>query len=528
MAKKERSGLGRGLGALLPAAAQEDVSRETIRVTHPLDSLVPAREDGAQVSREHADVTKKLLTPDTSKRRRKTKTATKSAAADAVKGQTAVPKGQAARTKGKTATTKGQGVTATGEGASTEEQSARTHSQTPKGGANVKRPKAAQVQPTAPTERKEENKPATTTPPRKPLFADILGDADAGQAAPGGSAPQNATSTIPRDDHHLKDPSDEDREDERLAQSNAPDLMPVPGATFAHISVSAIAPNRRQPREVFDEDELAELAESINEIGVLQPIVVRTLPAEEGDAYLEELSKRLDPGSIEELGLRAEDGNWYELVMGERRLRASKLAGAQTIPAIIRSTADTDMLRDALLENLHRSQLNPIEEAAAYQQLMDDFDCTQQELSERIARSRSQIANTIRLLKLPASVQRKLAAGVISAGHARALLSLDSSAKMGILADRIIAEGLSVRATEEMVAVGDVADTPAQKRAAKRAVAPTSEVAKLVTDHLEELFETRVKIVEGRRKGRIIIEFAGTEDLDRLAVVVSSLGKRHQ
>ena len=527
MAKKERSGLGRGLGALLPSAAQDDVSRETIRSSHPLDSLVPAREDGAKASREHADVTKKLLMPDTSKRRQRGKTAG-SAAKSGTGTKSGTPTKSEAPTKGSTDTK----PRSTGRSPSTKASSTAVVADTAptrSGGAKAK------ASPVADSKQTASGGTAKKAGSRKPLFADIIGDAQSadspssvgtGSESAGGKSLEDRSAAS---DHTATTASGAGAADGATQSlSGEVELMPVPGATFAHIPVSAIAPNRRQPRDVFDEDELSELAESINEIGVLQPIVVRPLPAEEGEAYLAELSKRLDTRSIEELGLSAEDGNWYELVMGERRLRASKLAGAETIPAIIRSTADNDMLRDALLENLHRSQLNPIEEAAAYQQLMEDFECTQQELSDRIARSRSQIANTIRLLKLPSSVQRKLAAGVISAGHARALLSLDSTSKMGILADRIIAEGLSVRATEEIVAIGDVSDTPAQKRAAKRAVTPASEVAKMVTDQLEDLFETRVKIVEGRRKGRIIIEFAGSEDLDRMAVMVNSLRRSNQ
>lgn len=482
MAKKERSGLGKGLGALLPAATTENVSRETNSVTHPLDSLMPARTNGAGKSGEHADVTKKLLTPDLSKRRRKTRStnAVKDAAA-----QPSTPVSDASGSK------------------SVQPPSASGAAASESGGVNMANKEARKVEDTG---AQKADKGAGKAQ-KRPLFADIIpSDQDDRQ-----------TETVAASATQVRERS------VTSADAAGPDLVSVPGARFANIAVSAVAPNRRQPRSVFDEDELAELADSIREIGVLQPIVVRPLSAADGKEYLQELSKRLDPDSIAELGLRTDDGNWYELVMGERRLRASKLAGLETVPAIVRSTADTDMLRDALLENLHRSQLNPIEEAAAYQQLMEDFACTQQQLSERIARSRSQIANTIRLLKLPASVQRKLAAGVISAGHARALLSLDRVAKMGILADRIVAEGLSVRATEEIVALGEVSEPTAGRRTATHIAQPSSETAKMVSDRLEDLFETRVRIVEGKRKGRIIIEFAGEQDLDRMAALVSIL-----
>ena len=278
-----------------------------------------------------------------------------------------------------------------------------------------------------------------------------------------------------------------------LLQRTDPELVPreeqaaadLPaGAHFAEIPVAEIRPNPKQPRTVFDEDALAELVSSIQEVGLLQPIVVRPL-----------------------------DGSGYELVMGERRLRAHQLAGRHTIPAIVRRTEEADLLRDALLENLHRAQLNPLEEAAAYQQMMSDFACTQEELSVRIKRSRPQISNTIRLLQLPAPVQRRVAAGVISAGHARALLMLPEPAAMEHLATRIVAEGLSVRATEEIVAVGEhgARRAPRQKRAAELS-SPAADLQR----ELSERLDTRVHVSEGRTKGRIVIEFAGPEDLERL------------
>ncbi len=226
-----------------------------------------------------------------------------------------------------------------------------------------------------------------------------------------------------------------------LTTSGAPadidGLVPVPGAYFAEIPVDRISPNPRQPRQVFDEDEMAELVHSVREIGVLQPVVVRPVPADSPDAA---------PDG---------EGQRYELIMGERRWRASQQAGLSAVPAIVRETAEDDLLRDALLENLHRSQLNPLEEAAAYQQLLDDFGCTHDELASRIGRSRPQISNTLRLLRLPPLVQRRVAAGVLSAGHARALLGLDDAPAMERLAQRIVAEGLSVRSVEEIVAVGE-------------------------------------------------------------------------
>jgi ParB family transcriptional regulator, chromosome partitioning protein len=266
---------------------------------------------------------------------------------------------------------------------------------------------------------------------------------------------------------------------------------PVPGAEFAEIPVELIHANPKQPRQVFDEDALDELAHSIREFGVLQPIVVRA------------------------------DAEGYELVMGERRLRAAALAGLDAIPAIVRSTADDAMLRDALLENIHRAQLNPLEEAAAYQQLLDEFGTTHDELARRIGRSRPQVSNTIRLLNLPLAVQRRVAAGVLSAGHARALLSLEDQERQDELAGRIVAEGLSVRATEELVALaqrGDAQKKPGRATPARRITAPGVEE---LAGRLSDAFDTRVRVDLGRRKGRITVEFASIDDLERIVAVMA-------
>ena len=274
-----------------------------------------------------------------------------------------------------------------------------------------------------------------------------------------------------------------------LAPATDDGLVPVPGATFAELPVSSVRPNPRQPRQVFDEEELSELVQSIQEVGVLQPVVVRRVDDEDGEPR-------------------------FELIMGERRLRASREAGLERIPAIVRDTQDDAMLRDALLENLHRSQLNPLEEAAAYQQLLDDFGCTHEELAVRIGRSRPQISNTLRLLKLPPLVQRRVAAGVLSAGHARGLLGLEDHAAMERLAQRIVAEGLSVRAVEEIVSLGDGPSAkPAKRR--PRAGANTSELNDLAS-RLGDRLDTRVAIALGRSKGRISIDFASVEDLNRI------------
>lgn len=262
------------------------------------------------------------------------------------------------------------------------------------------------------------------------------------------------------------------------------------GSTFADLPLDQIAPNPHQPRTVFDEDELQELAESIAEFGVLQPVVVRKVGR-----------------------------NRYELIMGERRLRASKLAGRDSIPAIVRGTEDSALLRDALLENLHRANLNAIEEAQAYSQLLSDFGCTKEELSVRLHRSRPQVSNTLRLLNLPATVQAKVAAGVLSAGHARALLGLESQEHQHALADRIVAEGLSVRSTEELVALRRGAPEEPRTRISRGPRLP-SEQERAISTQLSDHFDTRVKVDIGRNKGRITIEFATGDDLDRIMAIL--------
>ncbi len=261
-------------------------------------------------------------------------------------------------------------------------------------------------------------------------------------------------------------------------------VEPVPGLALREIAVTGIEANPQQPRQVFDEQGLEELAHSIREFGLLQPIVVRPL-----------------------------DSGVYQLVMGERRLRAAALAGLETVTAIVRDTADDALLRDALLENIHRVQLNPLEEAAAYDQLLVEFGVTHEELARRLGRSRSQVTNTIRLLRLPVPVQRRVAAGVLSAGHARALLGLEETAAQESLATRIVAEGLSVRATEELVAT--TPERPERTRATRtgRIIAPGADD---LAERLSDAFDTKVRVDFGRRKGRIVVEFGSIQDLERI------------
>lgn len=264
--------------------------------------------------------------------------------------------------------------------------------------------------------------------------------------------------------------------------TKGPALATVPGARFGHLDIKAIAPNAKQPRTVFEAEAFAELVHSIRELGVLQPIVVR----------------------------EKSEGK-YELIMGERRLRASKEAGLTKIPAVIRETEDQNMLRDALLENLHRSDLNPLEEASAYAQLLEDFGITQEQLAERIGRSRPQITNTLRLLKLPASVQRQVAAGVLSAGHARAILGATDASKMEYFATKTINEGLSVRSLEELVGF----DKPEIKKP-KIKQGTKQDLLKEIADGLGDQLDTKVKIVLGRKKGQLMIDFATVADLNRI------------
>jgi ParB family chromosome partitioning protein len=277
--------------------------------------------------------------------------------------------------------------------------------------------------------------------------------------------------------------------------AEATGALGVPGAQLREVSVDDVVPNPKQPRQVFDEEALEELSHSVREFGLLQPIVVRENP----------------------------DGG-YELIMGERRLRAARVAGLETVPAIVRDTTDDAMLRDALLENIHRVQLNPLEEAAAYQQLLEEFGATHEELASKIGRSRSQVTNTIRLMKLPVKVQTRVAAGVISAGHARALLGLADAEAQDALATRIVAEGMSVRATEEAVAMA-AAEQPVARRRARKISAPG--VEELGT-RLSDMFETKVKIQIGRAKGRIVVEFGSVDDLQRIiGVMAPEITGRH-
>jgi len=276
-------------------------------------------------------------------------------------------------------------------------------------------------------------------------------------------------------------------------QPTSDEVQSIPGVSYAELPLVVISPNPKQPRSTFDESSHKELVHSIREIGLLQPVVVRPI-----------------------------GGGSYQLVAGERRLRAAKDAGLQNIPAIVRDTADDNLLRDALLENLHRVQLNPLEEAAAYQQLLEDFGGTQEELANRLGLSRPQVTNTLRLLRLPAPVQRRVAAGILSAGHAKALLGLSNQALMESLAQRVVSEGLSVRATEEIVGLqaGD-SDSQQESTTNQPAVIKTKDPAlEDVASSLEDYLDTKVLVTKSQKKGRITIDFADLEDLRRIVKLI--------
>jgi len=276
-------------------------------------------------------------------------------------------------------------------------------------------------------------------------------------------------------------------------QPTSDEVQAIPGVSYAELPLVVISPNPKQPRSTFDESSHKELVHSIREIGLLQPVVVRPI-----------------------------GGGSYQLVAGERRLRAAKDAGLQNIPAIVRDTADDNLLRDALLENLHRVQLNPLEEAAAYQQLLEDFGGTQEELANRLGLSRPQVTNTLRLLRLPAPVQRRVAAGVLSAGHAKALLGLSNQALMESLAQRVVSEGLSVRVTEEIVGLqaGD-SDSQQESTTNQPAVIKTKDPAlEDVASSLEDYLDTKVLVTKSQKKGRITIDFADLEDLRRIVNLI--------
>lgn len=536
MAQKRR-GLGRGLQALIPETQKEKVS-----ASRPSDVFFPDSrkadvqdDENAASQIEHAgpepesavearstrDLTATLLAPSQRKRGSKSRSthSTLSRTPDTSKQSTSVSRettpdssSTTKKAEKKTEKTSSSAIstrkTTRSASQSTRKRSAKKTAETPSSSSQAAEKAKADEQPSQPErveavsatveESSRDDVAAVDNPTVEPAAEPVSTSDDpvvsreteekqseVVDAQPSSKAEQSIDGSVSSEAH---DESDDDENAEEPA-ADTPNLVPVPGARFAEIPVGLIHPNPRQPRQVFDDEDISELAASIAEVGLLQPIVVRQVPTSPGE----------EPR--------------YELIMGERRLRASKEAGLETIPAVVRDTDDVDMLRDALLENLHRVQLNPLEEAAAYQQLLEDFQCTHAELSERIARSRSQISNTLRLMKLPPLVQRRLAANVISAGHARALLGLPNAAAMERLAQRVVAEGLSVRATEELVALHEDPESGSDQPKVLRA---RSTPLPALSTRLSDAFDTRVKVTRGAKKGRITIEFAGDEDLARI------------
>ena len=440
MKTSRRGGLGRGLGALIQSTVE--APEENAEASSPRDSAVPVKSGPKAAAAAEA-----------------TTTSTRSTATSETPGESNEPAPSASQRKTAGRTTQaGKSTAATGRNATSATKA-------------------------GPTSSKRASRPA-----QRPVDVFFSADSeDAPAARPTKGRPAMPTVKAPSKratsaTSSRKEPADSTADPVATEGTVSADI-----AVLREIPVGDIHPNPRQPREVFDEDHMAELVTSIREVGILQPIVVREV-----------------------------DGPTpYELIMGERRWRATQKAGLDTIPAIVRQTPDQDLLRDALLENLHRSQLNPLEEAAAYQQLMEDFACTQEELSQRIGRSRPQISNTLRLLKLPPLVQRRVAAGTLSAGHARALLGLTDPSDMERLAQRIQSEGLSVRATEEAVAQLQGGLRPG--RTPRRS---TDDARHERLDHyataLTSRLDTAVKITLGARKGRIAIDFTTVEDLNRI------------
>ena len=445
----KRRGLGRGLGALIPSSASANASGGGSAPSRPVDLFFP------EARKRTPDAA--LIEESTESTEAPAEKTTASSAATGTKAAAAADK------------TSGDADTS----------GATTGRATAAGKAAAAREAAADAAAVAPA------KSASKAAPKK--------DAAAAGGGAAGKKAAAAKASPARDESPAKAETESVPSVDAAAGDNGVDLVEVPGVRFAEIPVTDIHPNRKQPRSVFDEDDMAELVHSVREIGVLQPIVVRTSTEEGGEPY--------------------------ELVMGERRWRAVQAAGLDTIPAIVRDTTDDDLLRDALLENLHRSQLNPLEEAAAYQQLLEDFGTTHEQLADRIGRSRPQVSNTLRLLKLPPLVQRRVGAGVISAGHARALLALPDAAAMERLAQKIVAEGMSVRATEEAVTLYQGPAAPAKNNIPRPGA--RHERLDYLASSLSDRLDTNVKISLGARKGRVSIEFASVEDLNRIMDVLT-------
>lgn len=514
---ERRRGLGRGLGALIPSAAAADSAPTGTENEPASTSEAPKGEAEGQkaespaapkktraaaskkASEDKADGGKKSPAKSAAEQKAPTKKSESAAKSDSVAKSTE----NAAERPSASATAAAPAATTTDGDVSRETPSSKRRAVTPEARQSAMRSRldmgsALRARPASsrPSDMFFTPSAASADSPDEAVEAAEKTDSPVASSdartsekdvAPRGAVVSRETGAVPDERPAVSRETSAPSPD-----SDAENLASVPGATFAEVKVGDIHPNRKQPRQVFDEEELAELAYSIGELGVLQPIVVR--PS------------------------RETDGPAYELVMGERRWRATQRAGLETVPAIIRDTADDDLLRDALLENLHRSQLNPLEEAAAYQQLLQEFGATQEELSKRIGRSRPQISNTLRLMKLPPLVQRRVAAGVLSAGHARALLALEDPAEMERLAQRIVAEGMSVRAAEEAASLSKRSKTT--RRAPSQAQERHRERLNYIAEAFTDKLDTTVKIDLGARKGRMTIEFASVDDLNRIISVL--------
>lgn len=548
MAERKKRGLGRGLGALIPDAASND---------RPVDVFFSGGD--SEEGKEAAEEPKAPRTARTdpaasmqSSRRRKPKTgASEATATKSPKANSSSSEEPTKKTSGSTKKTAGSATSKSAASTSTSASTTSTEAKSPSSSKSSKStPKTTKTEtgskPASTTKKTADTKAASTksASTKSVPAADKAGlagatsgsaesveiveqsnadvdtvstgseavsDGEVFESYPGvytssgdrvdetrsNSEPASPETTdevkessdsleqAPADQEAAAEESDANAEETAGARSELVGVDSIPDTAFGEIDVDLIEANPRQPRTFFDEDQLSELVHSIREIGVLQPVVVRQKPS---------------------------DSTRFELIMGERRLRATKDAGLSTIPAIIRYVDNTDLLRDALLENLHRAELNPLEEAAAYGQLLEDFGCTQDELSEKIGRSRPQISNTLRLLRLPPLVQRRVAAGVISAGHARSILGLREPEHMEILAQRIVAEGLSVRASEEAVVLLNRGDSMNVSRATTRVAPQFVEVAERLGDRLD----TKVNITVGKKKGKLSVEFANQDDLGRI------------
>lgn len=481
MAEKRR-GLGRGLGALIPSAPEGAEPQET----NTDQTTGTTSEDSGSAQKKASNSSAATGTTEKA-------SASKNGAAKSPVSRETVDKGKASSTK-KTASGVKKSDSTTNTAASKGKKSSDASTTASSSVEEAPTPSKRSAQ--SPARRADMGAALRkSSGGRRPVDFFFQSSADSEAVTSDSAASRTGDSSVASGSGSETDTpvSRETEQSKTSADETESGLMAVPGARFVEIPVQDIHPNRKQPRQEFDPDDMAELVHSIKEIGVLQPIVVR--PSQEGGPET------------------------YELVMGERRWRATQEAGLETIPAIIRETQNEDLLRDALLENLHRSQLNPLEEAAAYQQLLHEFNTTQEELSKRIGRSRPQISNTIRLLRLPALVQRRVAAGILSAGHARALLSLQDPAAMERLAQRIVAEGLSVRGVEEIIQSGAA---EGQKKKPRKAtpVNRHHERFDYIADAFADKLDTSVKINVGARKGKMTIEFASVEDLNRIISVL--------